>query len=109
MNTILIILGLAAVVAAVGIYLMKSGKIKDADGDLIPDVVEEKVEQAKEVAKEVKTRAKRVAKETKEVVEAAKKVVKEAKDVVDAAKGVEPKKTRKPAAKKPSTKRTPKK
>lgn len=109
MNTILIILGLVAVAAGVGIYLMKSGKIQDADGDLIPDVVEEKVEEVKAVAKEVKARAKRVAKETKEVVEATTKVVKEAKDVVDAAKGSAPKKTRKPAAKKPTTKRTPKK
>ena len=47
--------------------------------------------------------------EAKEVVDATKKVVKEAKDVVDAAKGSAPKKTRKPAAKKPTTKRAPKK
>ena len=79
MNTILIILGLVAVAAGVAIYLMKSGKIKDADGNLIPDAIEDKVEEVKAVAKEVKTRAKRVAKETKEVVEATKKVVKEAK------------------------------
>jgi len=35
MNTILIILGLVAVAAGVAIYLMKSGKIKDADGNLM--------------------------------------------------------------------------
>ena len=109
MSTILIIVGVVALIAAAIIVLQKTGKIKDADGDLIPDVIEEKVVEVKAVAKEVKTRAKRVAKETKEVVEATKKVVKEAKDVVDAAKGSAPKKTRKPAAKKPTTKSTPKK
>ena len=35
-----------AVVAAVLVYLQKTGKIKDSDGDLIPDVVEDKIEQA---------------------------------------------------------------
>lgn len=89
MEPLLIILGLAAISVAVVIILQKNGKIKDADGDLIPDVIEEKVEEAKKVVKEVKTRAKRVAKEAKEVVETTKKVVKEVKDVVDAAKGVE--------------------
>jgi gas vesicle protein len=89
MESLLIILGLIAVGVAVVIILQKTGKIKDADGDLIPDAIEEKVEEAKEVVNEVKTRAKRVTKEAKEVVETTKKVVKEVKDVVDAAKGVE--------------------
>ena len=48
MNTFLIILGALAVVAGVVIYLQKTGKIKDADGDLIPDVIEDKVEEVKE-------------------------------------------------------------
>lgn len=103
MNTFLIILGLVAIGAGVLVYLQKTGKIKDADGDLIPDVVEEKVEEVKEVAKKVKTRAKRVAEEAKDVVDAAKEVVKQSKDVVDAAKGG-PRKGRKPAAKKATTK-----
>ena len=102
MSTFLIILGVVAVLAAVVIILQKTGKIKDADGDLIPDAIEDKVEEVKVVAKEVKTRAKKVVKEAKEVVDATKKVVKEAKDVVDAAKGSTPKRTRKPAAKKPA-------
>ena len=103
MNTIFIILGVVALAAAVIIVLQKTGKIQDADGDLIPDVIEEKVEEVKVVAKEVKTRAKKVVKEAKDVVEATKKVAKEAKDVVDAAKGSTPNRTRKPAAKKPTT------
>jgi gas vesicle protein len=89
MESLLIILGLIAVGVVVVIILQKTGKIKDADGNLIPDVIEEKVEETKEVVKEVKTRAKKVVKEAKEVVEATKKVVKEVKDVVDATKGKE--------------------
>lgn len=85
MNTSLFILGGIAILAGVIYYFMKSGKIADKDGDLIPDVVEDAVEDVKKTAKEVKTRAKNVAKE--------------AKDVVDAVKGT-PKKGKKPAAKK---------
>jgi gas vesicle protein len=99
MSTFLFILGIVAVAAAVVIILQKTGKIKDANGDLIPDVIEEKVEEAKEVVKEVKTRAKRVAEEAKDVAEAVKEVVKQSKDVVTAAKGT-PRKGRKPAPKK---------
>ena len=44
MNTILIIVGALALVAGILIYLQKSGKIKDADGNLIPDVVEDKID-----------------------------------------------------------------
>ena len=81
MKTILVIIGLVAVLAAVyyfGFY--KKGKINDRDGDFIPDEVEDAVEDVKEVAKEVKRRAKNVKKELKDVAE-------QAKDVVDAAKG----------------------
>jgi hypothetical protein len=99
MNTILIIVGVLAVVAGILIYLQKSGKIKDADGNLIPDVVEDKIDDVKEIAKEVKARAKKVAKESKEVIEAVKTVVNESKDVIDAVK-VTPKKKRKPSTKK---------
>lgn len=107
MSTILIISGVIALAAVAIIVLQKVGKIKDVDGDLIPDVIEDKVEEVKVVAKEVKTRAKKVVKEAKEVVEATKKVAKEAKDVVDAAKSSTPKRTRKPAAKKPAVKKGP--
>ena len=99
MTTFIVILVLVAAAAGVIVYLQKTGKIKDADGNLIPDAVEEKVEQVKEVAKEVKSRAKRVAEEAKDVVEAAKEVVAQSKDVVNAAKGGS-RKGRKPAPKK---------
>lgn len=87
MDTILIILGVVAVAAGVIYYFMKSGKIADSDGDLIPDVVEDAVEDVKKTAKEVKSRAKRVVEEAKDVAEAVKEVVEQSKDVVSAAKG----------------------
>lgn len=99
MNTILIIVGVLAVAVGILIYLQKSGKIKDADGNLIPDVVEDKIDDVKEIAKDVKARAKKVAKESKEVIDAVKTVVSESKDVIDAVK-VTPKKKRKPSTKK---------
>jgi len=85
MNTILIIVGVLAVAAGILIYLQKAGKIKDADGNLIPDVVEDKIDEVKEVATKVKARAK--------------KVVDESKNVIDSVK-VTPKKKRTPSAKK---------
>ena len=51
MTTFLIILGLIVVAAGVYFYAIKTGKIEDADGDLIADDVEE-------LATEVKRRAK---------------------------------------------------
>ena len=104
MNTFLIILGALAVVAGVVIYLQKTGKIKDADGDLIPDAIEDKVEEVKEVAKVVKARVKRVKEEAKDVAVAVKEVAKQSKDVVTAVKGT-PRKGRKPATKKPAAKK----
>ena len=101
MTTFIVILVLAAVIVGTAVYLQKTGKIKDADGDLIPDAIEEKVEEVKEVVQEVKVRAKRVAEEAKDVVDAAKEVVKQSKDVVNAAKGGS-RKGRKPAPKKAS-------
>ena len=92
MNTILIIVGVLAVVVGIAIYLQKTGKIEDKDGDLIPDVIEDKVEK-------VKAKAKKVAKESKEVINAVKTVVSESKDVIDAVK-VTPKTKRKPSTKK---------
>jgi len=87
MDTILIVLGVIAVAAGVIYYFMKTGKIADSDGDLIPDVVEDAVEDVKSTAKKVKGRAKRVVEEAKDVAEAVKEVVEQSKDVVDAAKG----------------------
>jgi gas vesicle protein len=99
MNTLLIILAIAAIGAAVIIYLQKTGKIEDKDGDLIPDLIEKKVEEVKEVAKEAKQRATRVVEEAKDVAIAAKEVVKQSKDVVNAAKGNTTRKGRRPKAK----------
>lgn len=87
MDTLLIVLGIAAVAAGVIIYFVKKGKIADSDGDLIPDVIEDAVDDVKSTAKEVKKRAKRVAEEAKDVAEAVKEVVEQSKDVVEAAKG----------------------
>lgn len=85
MNTILIIGILVAAGAGVAIYFMKTGKIKDADGDLIPDAIEDAVE-------DVKVRAKNVAKEAKEAKAAIKTAAKETKDVVKAVAGKSKKK-----------------
>ena len=64
MQTILIIIGLLAIAAGVGYVLIKKGKIKESDGDFIPDVVEDKVDEVKgkvqKKVKAVKTRVKNV-------------------------------------------------
>ena len=98
MNTILIILAIIAVSAAIyyfGFY--KQGKINDRDGDFIPDEIEDAVEDVKKVAKTVKKRAKRVKEELSDVADAIKEVGKQSKDVVKAAKG-KPRAGRKPRA-----------
>ena len=66
--------------AGIYVYLVKSGKINDKDGDYIPDEVEDAVEEAKKRVQAVKVEAKQVGKEVKAAS-------KEIKDVVDAAKG----------------------
>ena len=84
MNTILIIIGLLAIAAGVGYVLIKKGKIKDSDGDFIPDVVEDKVDEVKgkvqKKVKAVKTRVKNVKDEIEDVVD-------ELEDVFQAIKG----------------------
>ena len=84
MQTILIILALLAVAGGVGYILIKKGKIKDSDGDFIPDVVEDKVDEIEEKVqkkvKAVKTRVQNVKDEIEDVVE-------ELGDVVSAIKG----------------------
>lgn len=79
MNTILIVLAVIIVAAAVVYIGMKQGKIKDSDGDFIPDAVEDAVDKiedvvddVEEVVDEVKSRAKNVAKELSDVVSAIK-------------------------------------
>ena len=56
MDTIFIILGILLVTGGATIYFVKSGKIKDSDGDLIPDAVEDAVKDVKETVAEVKAR-----------------------------------------------------
>lgn len=98
MTGLIIVVGILLVAALTTYFLTKSGKIKDADGNGIPDVVEEKVEK---VINETKVRAKRVNEEFADVVIAAKEVVKQTKDVTEAAKGKSPiRKGRKPSTKK---------
>ena len=92
MDTIFIIIGLLLVAGGVVIYFVKAGKIKDSDGDLIPDAVEDAIEDAKETVAEVKARAKVVKAEMKDVV-------KEVKDVAKAAK-CRKRRGRKPKSKK---------
>jgi hypothetical protein len=90
MTGLIIVVGIILVAALVTYFLTKSGKIKDADGNSIPNVIEEKVEEVKEVVKETKARAKRVKEEVADVVTAANEVVKQVKDVTDATKGKSP-------------------
>lgn len=107
MNTILIILTILAIGAAFYMYSLYTGKVKDDDGDFIPDVVEDKIEDIKEDIKEIKTevkkRVKRVKEEVKDVTAAGKNLAKQTKDIVDAAKG-KPRRGRKPTSKKPTNK-----
>jgi hypothetical protein len=88
----IIISVIALLIIGTVIYLYKSGKIEDKDGNFIPDVIEEKVE-------EVKQRAARVVEEVRDVATATKEVVKQSKDVVNAAKGNTTRKGRRPKAK----------
>jgi len=79
MSTFAIVVVVLAVAGGITYFLMKKGKIQDANNNNIPDAVEEKVEEVKEVVK--KTAAK-----TKKVAEVAEKVVKEVKVKTPAAK-----------------------
>ena len=105
MNTLLIIVGILAVIGATYAVLLYTGKIKDRDGDFIPDVVEDTVEDIKEdvaeVKAEVKRRVKRVKEELKDVKRAGKNLAKQSKDVVEAVKGGK-RKGRKPVVNMPT-------
>ena len=91
MNTILIILGIVAVGAAVYLYFYKTGKINDRDGDYIPDEVEDTVDKGKKKVKKtvkaVKTRARRVKEELKDVADAVKEVGNQIGDLPGAVTG----------------------
>ncbi len=86
-NTILVIIGVIAVLGATYYIVWKKGLINDRDKDLVPDEVEDAVEDVKKVAKEVKRRGKNVKKELKDVVDAAKEVGNQLGDVGAAVKG----------------------
>lgn len=98
MNTVLIILAILAIGAAVYFYFYKTGKINDSDGDYIPDEVEDAVEKGKATVKEVKRRARRVKEEVKDVLDELKEAGDQLGDVADAAKG-KPRRGRKPKKK----------
>ena len=54
------VLVIALVLAAVALFIaMKTGKVRDADGNNIPDVLEEKVAEVKEEVKEVVEKVKK--------------------------------------------------
>ena len=74
MNTIYIILAFLFIATLVYYFVFyRRGKIKDKDGDFIPDEVENTVE-------EIRQRAKDVKEEMEDVIEATKEVVKQAGD-----------------------------
>ena len=87
MDTILVILALAAIGVGVIVYLVKKGKIKDSDGDYIPDAVEDAVEDVKEFAEDLKETSAELKRRVKAVEAELKDVVKEARDVTDALQG----------------------
>lgn len=64
MTTLLLILVALLVAGGITYFLMKSGKIEDANNNNIPDAVEKKIAQVKEVVEEVKEVAEKVKKAT---------------------------------------------
>ncbi len=105
MNALLIIVGIIVVAVATYSILLYTGRIKDRDGDFIPDVVEDGIDDIKEdleeVKSEVKRRVKRVKEELKDVKRAGKNLAKQSKDVVEAVKGGK-RKGRKPVVNMPT-------
>lgn len=97
MSTFVLVLVTLAVAGGITYFLMKKGKIADANKNNIPDVIDEKV---KVVVKETKARVKRVVEETKDVVAAVKEVGKQVSHVIKATKSSEARPGRKSAAKK---------
>lgn len=53
MTAILVILAIVGVSAAIGFYMIKTGKVEDTNGNFVPDVVEEKIEPVKKAFKEI--------------------------------------------------------
>jgi hypothetical protein len=61
MSTFAIVVVVLAVAGGITYFLMKKGKIQDANNNNIPDAVEEKVEEVKVVVKKTAAKAKKVA------------------------------------------------
>jgi hypothetical protein len=78
MSTILLAVVALAVVSGITYFLMKKGKIADANNNNIPDAIEEKVEEVKVVVKKAKAKVEKVKAVAEEVVKAAEKVKKPA-------------------------------
>ena len=82
---IIYILAAVSISAGVIIYLQKKGKIKDTDGDLIPDVVEEKIEELAKTAKAINKKAK-AGKKPKKVTKSSLRAMKKAELISTAKK-----------------------
>ena len=78
MSTIAIVVIVLAVVSGITYFLMKKGKIADANNNNIPDAIEEKVEEVKVVVKKAKAKAEKVKAVAEEVVKVVEKVKKPA-------------------------------
>ncbi len=68
MSTIILVLVVLAAAAGVTYFLMKKGKIEDANGNNIPDVIEKPIEEVKEAVKKTAEKAKKVAAVAEKVV-----------------------------------------
>ncbi len=68
MSTIILVLVVLAAAAGVTYFLMKKGKIEDANGNNIPDVIEKPIEEVKEAVKKTAAKAKKVAAVAEKVV-----------------------------------------
>jgi len=69
MTTFIIVIAIAAVAL---FFAMKTGKVKDANNNNIPDAIEEKVEEVVVKAKEVKAKAEKVVAVAEKAVKAVK-------------------------------------
>jgi hypothetical protein len=78
MSTILLVVVALAVAGGITYFLMKKGKIADANNNNIPDAIEEKVEEVKVVVKKAKAKVEKVKALAEEVVKVAEKVKKPA-------------------------------
>ena len=87
MQTLLIISGIIAIIAGIYLFLIKTGKIEDKDGDYIADDIEDAIEDVKEVANKVKKTVKTVKTRAKKIKDELEDVVDELQDVVQAFKG----------------------